>query len=154
MYAFALAAVVVVALAGCGLSWWPGGEDPGLRPTPSSSPAPADPADVDAGGDAIAEALTRFDETARAVIAAEPAASGADFVAALVAAGFDPAAIQVTSDTTTLGDRADSIQFAVRIGEDCLVGQYGPKSDGYLGAVQPGLGAGGCLVGATGSIPG
>jgi hypothetical protein len=32
---------------------------------------------------------------------------------------------------------------------ECLVGQYGPASGGYHGAVRPALGTGGCLVGET-----
>ena len=83
------------------------------------------------------------------MIATNPAAGGRDFIDALVAAGFDKAAMQVTSDTTTIGDPADSIQFAVRFQDECLVGQYGPKSEGYHGAVRPMLGTGRCLDGQT-----
>ena len=98
---------------------------------------------------AASENLATFDLVNQQVIAADPDAGGRDFIDALVAAGFDKAAMQVTSDTTTIGDRADSIQFAVRFQDECLVGQYGPKSDGYHGAVRPLLGTGGCLVGET-----
>ncbi|GAA1061224.1 DUF6993 domain-containing protein [Agromyces bracchium] len=83
------------------------------------------------------------------MLEADAAAGGPAFVDALVEAGFDRGAMQVTSDTTTLGEPADSIQFSVRIGDRCLVGQYGPAAGGYRSAEQPGLGTGGCLVGAT-----
>ena len=98
---------------------------------------------------AASENLAYFDLVNQRVIAANPAAGGRDFIDELVAAGFDRAAMQVTSDTTTIGDPADSIQFAVRFQDECLVGQYGPKSEGYHGAVRPLLGTGGCLVGRT-----
>jgi hypothetical protein len=57
--------------------------------------------------------------------------------------------MQLTADTTTLGAPADSIQFAVGFGPECLIGQFGSKSDGYRSDVRPALGTGGCLVGAT-----
>ena len=63
--------------------------------------------------------------------------------------GFEKAAMQVTADETTLGDPADSVQFAVLFQDECLVGQYGPSSGGYHGAVRPALGTGGCLIGQT-----
>lgn len=98
---------------------------------------------------AASENLAFFDFVNQRVIATNPDARGRDFIDALSAAGFDRAAMQVTADTTTIGDPADSIQFSVRIQNECLVGQYGPKSDGYHGAVRPILGTGACLVGQT-----
>ena len=83
------------------------------------------------------------------MIAADDDAGGRAFVDALTAAGFDKASMQVTADATTIGDPADSIQFSVLVAGECLVGQYGPKSEGYHGAVRPALGTGGCLVGRT-----
>ena len=54
--------------------------------------------------------------------------SGRAYIDALVAAGFDKAAMQVTQDQTTVGNPAESIQFSVRWGEECLVGQVGPAT--------------------------
>ncbi len=84
-----------------------------------------------------------------AVVAADDSASGRDFIDALIAAGFDRDAMQVTADRTTVDLQAGSVQFSVRLGDECLVGQYGPASGGYHGAVRPALGTGGCLVGQT-----
>lgn len=118
-------------------------------PGPSPTPAPdAAPPALRPDGSA-SDNLPYFDAVNLAVIAADDGAGGRALVDALAAAGFDTAAMQVTADTTTIGDRADSIQFAVRFAGECLVGQYGPKSDGYHSAVRPGLGTGGCLVGST-----
>jgi hypothetical protein len=80
--------------------------------------------------------------------APDPSAGGRAFIGAL-AAGFATSAMEVTADTTTIGDPADAIQFAVRFAGECLVGQFGPKSGGYHSAVRPPLGTGGCLVGRT-----
>lgn len=119
------------------------------RPVPSTVAPPGSVEPVLRPELSAAENLAFFDSVNRAVIAADPSAGGRAFIDALVAAGFDRAAMQVTADTTTLGEPADSIQFAVAFGPDCLVGQFGPKSDGYQSAVRPALGTGGCLVGAT-----
>lgn len=119
------------------------------RPVPSTIAPPGSIEPVLRPELSAAENLAYFDSVNRAVIAADPSPGGRAFIDALVAAGFDRAAMQVTADTTTLGEPADSIQFAVAFGPDCLVGQFGPKSDGYQSAVRPALGTGGCLVGAT-----
>lgn len=131
----------------------PTGAPATTSPRPSGAPvssatAEAPPPTLQPEGSA-ADNLPYFDSTNMAVIQADPSAGGRAFVDALAAAGFDKAAMQVTADTTTIGDPADSIQFAVGFAGECLVGQYGPKSDGYHSAVRPALGTGGCLVGST-----
>ena len=65
------------------------------------------------------------------------------------AAGFDKAAMQVTRDTSTVGNPAESIQFSVRWGDECLVGQVGPATGDPVTVVVPGLAEGTCLVGET-----
>lgn len=149
----ALAGALALALTGCT------SPEPSPAPSTASPAAPsAVPSTASPTEDAefvlrpdlpAAENLAFFDSVNRAVIAADPAAGGRAFIDALVAAGFDKEAMQVTADTTTIGDPADSIQFAVVFPPDCLIGQYGPKSDGYRSAVRPVLGTGGCLVGDT-----
>ncbi|MFE5671882.1 DUF6993 domain-containing protein [Agromyces sp. NPDC056523] len=93
--------------------------------------------------------LPYFDAINRAVIDADAGAGGRAFVDALVAAGFEKATMEVTADATTIGDPADSIQFSVRFGEGCLIGQYGPRSEGYHSGVGSALGTGDCLIGET-----
>ena len=87
-----------------------------------------------------AENLAFFDSVNLAVVAANDSAGGRDFIDALTAAGFDRSAMQVTADRTTVDLQAGSVQFSVRLGDECLVGQYGPESGGYHGAVRPALG--------------
>ncbi|UOQ88931.1 hypothetical protein MUN74_16940 [Agromyces endophyticus] len=137
----------VLALAGCTF----GGSTP---PTASQSPSASVPASTAPAAPptlrpelSAAENLEYFNSVNAAVVVANAEAHGRDFIDALVAAGFDKQAMQVTSDETTQGDPADSIQFAVLFQDECLVGQYGPKSGGYHGAVRPALGTGGCLIG-------
>ncbi|WP_395246079.1 DUF6993 domain-containing protein [Agromyces sp. MMS24-K17] len=122
----------------------------GDRPTPSSSTAPVDvPMPTLAPDLSATENLPYFDYVNAGVVAANAGANGRAFIDALVAGGFDKAKMQVTSDTTTLDTPADSIQFSVEFQGECLVGQYGPASGGYHGAVRPLLGTGRCLVGQT-----
>jgi hypothetical protein len=136
------------ALAGCSL----------LSPAPSPSPSPsAEPAAEPTAPAApslqptlsAGENLAFFDSVNQGVIAADGNAGGRAFIDALVAAGFDKAAMQVTGDRTTIDTPADSIQFSVAFQGECLIGQYGPASGGYHGAVRPMLGTGSCLVGQT-----
>ncbi|MBT2499785.1 hypothetical protein J7E25_11835 [Agromyces sp. ISL-38] len=113
------------------------------RPEPTSLPPSLRP-ELSAS-----ENLAYFDTVGIAVATANPAAGGRDFIDALVAAGFDKSQMQVTADRTTVDLQADSVQFSVLFQGECLVGQYGPKSGGYHGAVRPPLGTGTCLVGQT-----
>lgn len=145
------ATATVLALTGCAFFG---------SPTPMASPSAAPSASAPSTTQPAApptlrpeltagENLDYFNAVNAAVVAANAEAGGRDFIDALVAAGFDRAAMQVTSDETTLGDAADSVQFAVLFQDECLVGQFGPKSGGYHGAVRPALGTGGCLIGQT-----
>ena len=150
----ALAAVVVVlGLAGCSLL--PQTTTPSASPVPSvAAPVTSDDPEVTAAPGVrlelpAADNLAFFDSVNLGVVAANDSAGGRDFIDALTAAGFDRTAMQVTADRTTVDLQAGSVQFSVRLGDECLVGQYGPQSGGYHGAVRPGLGHGGCLVGQT-----
>ena len=142
-------AALVVALAACT------GTPPGQ---PSASASPSTPATVRPTPSApptlspqlsAAENLPYFDSVNTAVVAGKADAGGRDFIDALVAAGFDKSQMEVTADRTSVDLQADSVQFAVLFQGECLVGQYGPASGGYHGAVRPPLGTGGCLVGET-----
>ncbi|WP_240642282.1 DUF6993 domain-containing protein [Microbacterium sulfonylureivorans] len=119
-------------------------------PTPSSSPSAtegSDPVLVPEG--TAADNLAVFAAITEAVWASADRAAGRAYVDALVAAGFDKAAMQVTADTSTVGNPAESIQFSVRWGDECLVGQVGPATGDPVAVVVPVLDEGRCLVGAT-----
>jgi len=119
--------------------------------TPAADPAPPPAPTLRPDQDARAN-LAYFDFVASGVVAANPAAGGRDFIDALVTAGFDRARMEVTFDETSAALAADSIQFAVGFDGECLIGQNGPATGGYHGAVMPVLASGTCLVGATRQI--
>jgi len=135
-----LVAVLALTLAGCTEP------PPTPMPLPSGSPTSSSSS---APGDSTSAEKQLFDETNAATVAAGNGANpgGRAFIDALVAAGFDKAAMQVTADKTAIGLDADNIQFAVLIDEDCLVGQFG--NVGYQSAVLPVLSTGKCLIGGT-----
>lgn len=143
-----VAAGVVLAgiLAGCSPTPPAATQKPSASSTPSVT-APAAPTfDPEAPAD---EAVVFFDSVNAATLEANAAADGRAFIDGLVAAGFDKATMEVTSDSTTIGNAADSIQFSVRWGESCLIGQNGAAVGGYHSTVGPLLGSGTCLIGST-----
>jgi hypothetical protein len=117
-----------------------------LTPTPTPSVA-AGPALVPGG--TAAQNLPYFDKVNRATIAANPGAQGRAFIDALVAAGFAKSDMQLTPDMTTIGLKANSIQFSVQLGDTCLIGQYGADAGGYQSTTSATLATGGCLIGQT-----
>lgn len=119
----------------------------------SPSPTSTTPAVVEfhPGGTAQANRAF-FDKVNNATLAAKPSALGRDFIDALVAAGFTKTDMQLTPDTTTIGLKANSIQFSVQMGSSCLIGQNGADAGGYSSQVTPVLGTGGCLIGKTRAI--
>ncbi|NQX27606.1 hypothetical protein HQQ81_09655 [Microbacteriaceae bacterium VKM Ac-2854] len=150
----ASALVIVASLAACTPSADPqpnasADATSSAAPTPVSTPTP-DPVFVPGG--TAEQNKAYFDWSNAKVVAADSAAKGRSFIDSLVAAGFDKAAMEVTPDATSIGLDADSVQFSVKIGEDCLVGQYGPKSGGYHGIVAKPIATGKCLVGQTATI--
>ena len=119
-------------------------ETPAATPTPTQSAAPALVPDGSAEDN-----LPVFTEVTASVWASGEQASGRAYVDALVAAGFDRLAMQVTPDLSTVGNPAESIQFSVLWGEECLVGQVGPATGDPVAVVVPVLAEGMCLVGQT-----
>ncbi|WP_374010768.1 hypothetical protein [Leifsonia sp. LS-T14] len=157
-----LVAGVSVALALAGCTGGTGGTGPTstasgtATPTPgtsapsASAPSTSAPATVGlVPGGTAEQNLAYFDQVNKATLAANPNAQGRDFIDALVGAGFPKADMQVTVDTTTIGLKANSIQFSVRMGDSCLIGQNGADAGGYGSMVTPVLATGTCLVGQT-----
>ncbi len=144
---------LTVVLAGCTPSSNPAPSSAAPSPSVSSATPTAAPTAtagaLDPSGSA-ADNKAFFDSVNQALIASNPGAGGQDFTSNLRTNGFDIAAMQVTPDTTTVGVAADSIQFSVRWGDDCLIGQYGQGH--YESLVAPALGTGACLVGQTRAI--
>lgn len=155
----ALAVVGILALAGC-----TDASDPSVSasatPTmteslaPTATPTPtatAVPALIPEGS--AEDNLPYFETVVATVWAGDDPLAGRSYVDALVAGGFDKAAMQLTNDETTVGNPAESIQFSVLWGDECLVGQIGPATGDPVAVVLPALQDGGsCLIGETRSI--
>ena len=136
--------LVAVALAGC----TSGETAPSPVPTTDgATPAPEPTLTADSTTD---EAKAFFDTTVSRHLDGGGAGDGRTIVDTLTAAGFDKAAMQVTPDSTSIGRAADTVQFSVLWGSDCLVGQTG--ATGFASEVAPVLGTGSCLVGTTRTI--
>ncbi|MCY1717453.1 hypothetical protein OVA26_10895 [Microbacterium sp. SL62] len=153
----ALTLVAVLGFAGCtGESPAPGPVDsatPSVSASPSSTSTPTTPAaPALVPGGTAAQNLPFFTQVVSGVWSGPDQVAGRAYIDALAAAGFDKAAMQVTPDRTTVDNPAESIEFSVRIGDQCLVGQVGPSIGNPVTAVLPGLSSGGCLIGQTRAI--
>lgn len=148
----AVAGALVLALTSCGSTPAPTvSPDADKSPIPTASATPT-PAAYDPDGTAEAN-LPVFRSVATSVWATDKRGSGRAYVDALIAAGFDRAAMQVTNDTSTVGNPAETMMFSVRWGaEECLIGQVGPSTGGVVTTVMPQLAEGRCLVGTTRAI--
>ncbi len=137
-------AVLTFTLAGCVET-----PIPTPTPTPTSTSggtaAPVDP-EIDLDGSAD-DNRAYFDQVNAELIAAGGALDGRAFIDNLVAAGYPKTDMEVTSDRTAINGAADNIQFTVRLGDTCLIGQYG--NIGYASTTAELLTTGRCLVGAT-----
>jgi hypothetical protein len=147
---------VALALAGCSNPQSAVSPPPSSTSAPSpsasasASPIPTGPAAPTLVPDGTAEDnLPVFTTVTAAVWATPDQVTGRAYIDALVAAGFDKSAMQVTYDQSTVGNPAESIQFSVMWDDDCLVGQVGPSTGAPVTVVVPALGEGTCLVGAT-----
>ncbi len=142
--------LVVAPLAGCSLLGLPGGNAASPAATPAPTASPTDSTAVPptlVPGRTAEESRPLFDAVSSGVVAADPGADGRALVDALVAAGFDRAAMEVTDDRTAIGRDVDAVQFAVRTGDGCIIGER--SASGYASVVAPVLGTGRCLVGET-----
>jgi hypothetical protein len=148
----AVAGILVLALAGCVSAPNPSKPTETMvasTPSPTSTPTPTASIPQFLPDGSASDNLPYFDYVNRRVLAQNPNAVGADFINALVAAGFAKADMQVTADRTSVNLPAGSIQFSVKIQGECIIGQNGAGSDGYHSEVTPPLSTGNCLVGDT-----
>ncbi len=151
--ATAAAIALAIALTGCT------SPAPATSPTPASStpvaeasPSPTtveEPVIALVPGGTAEDNLPFFSSVVAGVWASPEQTAGRAYIDALTASGFDKAAMQVTYDESTVGNAAESIQFSVRWGEQCLVGQVGPATGEPVTVVLPALAEGTCLVGDT-----
>jgi hypothetical protein len=151
-----LAAVAAVLLASATLVACTGTPDPApvasdystTSPSSSAEPKPEPDPELVPAGDA--EENSAYFDFVNSSFLADGNPGGQPIIDNLVSAGFDKTAMQVTPDRTPRGTEVDSLQFSVRMGEGCLVGQV--DDSGYTSTVVPALGSGSCLVGNTRAI--
>ncbi len=149
--AIAVAAVVVVALVGC-VPTAPTATTSAAAPTaspsgpPTSSAAVGDQPTINLKGTA-GQNQAYFDQLNQKLIKAGGDLGGRSFIDNLVKAGYPKSAMEVTPDRTTVNLAADNIQFSIRFGTTCLIGQYG--NIGYASDVTKTLGTSRCLSGVT-----
>ncbi|WEK59737.1 MAG: hypothetical protein P0Y60_10145 [Candidatus Microbacterium colombiense] len=144
------ALMLLIGLAACTDAPSP---EPSTSPSasPTASVTPTAPALVPDGS--AEDNLPLFTAVADSVWATGDKGAGRAYVDALVEAGFDRSAMQVTQDASTVGNPAESLQFSVRWGtSECLIGQVGPSTGQVVTAVMPQLAEGRCLIGTTRAI--
>ncbi|CAN5332977.1 hypothetical protein BH11ACT2_BH11ACT2_22550 [soil metagenome] len=118
--------------------------------TPNTTPsAPSTPTLHPDGSAADNTAYFRLVTTRLLARTAKP--TGRELVDNLVMAGFDKANMEVTPDKTAIGLTADAIEFSVKFGTECIVGQKGAEF-GLTVIHVPVLETGTCLVGKTRAI--
>lgn len=142
---------MVVAAAGLLLAACVQGEPmPVPTYTPSGSPEPsasAKPVPVLRPGGTAAQNQQWFDYVNEAHFASHGMGDSVSIVNDLVTEGFIKTDMQITPDRTALNINVDAIQVSVKIGTECLIGQFSPA--GYEGIIAPALSNGTCLIGVT-----
>lgn len=158
--AAALAITIAAALTGCTDSGDPMPTPPAPSTTPSATaisepqpepdtePTPDEPQPPQflPGGTALAN-KDYFDYVSRDLFDRKPNVDTRGIINALVTAGFDKTAMQITKDTTPTGRKPEAIEYSVRAHDDCLIGQWGKNR--YTSYIAPVLANGDCLIGDT-----
>ncbi len=99
------------------------------------------------GGTALAN-HAYFDFINQRLLSVNNNPSGEAIISNLVAAGFAKVDMEITPDKTSqLRRPSDSIEFSVRVGDTCLIGQF--EASSYVSLVGPALSGGRCLIGKT-----
>ena len=150
------AAIVLVAMSLVGCSA-PAEEDPAETaplPVRTDEMRPADPPPEFVPDGSAADNLPVFRHVLQEYADGKSPVEGQPIVDAIVAAGFDRTAMQVTFDRSKTNLVADSIMVSVLIGEDCLIGQVVTADRSVTAAIEPALtdAKNICLIGNTRAI--
>lgn len=138
-----IGAIAVLGLVGC----VPAAPAPTkTAAAPSASASASSGPTIDLAGTA-GQNQAYFDQVNRAFIAAGGDLTGRPFIDNLVKVGYPKVNMELTPDRTSVNLAADNIQFSIRFGTTCLIGQYG--NIGYTSTVTKTLGTSRCLVGTT-----
>lgn len=112
-------------------------------PTPTPTPTPT----LDPAGTAE-ENFEFFESVVKRMAEESGMTDGSVMIQRLVDAGFNKADMELTPNETAIGERSDSVIFAVRFQGECLIGQIFPSWE-WTATRAPMLGTGKCLVGNT-----
>lgn len=102
--------------------------------------------------DSAAQNRAAFDAAITSVLKGNPDSDGPAVAAALQKAGFPMAATQLSASKTSADLQPGSISVGVKVGANCLIGQWGNAVAGYHSSVEPALGSGGCLIGGIAPV--
>jgi hypothetical protein len=150
--ALPVAIVLVATLAGC---------VQGPRPiaTPLPTPIPSGTSTAAAGptynpSGTASDNLAYFNQVGNQLFTSSQASAastqGELIVNWFVAHGFNKQNMEITPDKTSIGLAAWNIDFSVRFGKTCVLGQAG--NVGFQSSVVPILATGKCLIGQTRTI--
>lgn len=148
--AIPLSIALVAVLAGCVQTARPVNTPiptPSAKPSATASATAAVPT-YDPNGTAQ-DNLAYFNKVGHALLDNNPTANtqGETIVDWFVSHGFNKTNMEVTPDKTSIGLAAWNIEFSVRFGKSCLLGQAG--NVGFQSSVLPVLATGKCLIGQT-----
>ena len=147
--ALSLSAVAVLLLAGC-VQNSPKAAPPVVTPTPTASSTAAAIPTYYANGTA-SDNLAYFNKVGKALFSSSQGAAastqGELIVNWFVDHGFNKSNMEVTPDKTSIGLAAWNIDFSVKFGKTCILGQAG--NVGFQSSVVPVLATGKCLIGLT-----
>ncbi len=136
----------VIAMSGCSLL--PNGNKDGapVGSPASSTPAPgAAVAETETPKTAAQELSAKVSDSLQGLTTTSKAPNREQMTAALVAAGADPATVEVSVDITPTGPAVDAIEAAALVDAECVVGQV---RDGAVAVtILPVLESGRCFVG-------
>lgn len=150
MVAVVAAAALALVLTGCVPDPQPTSTSsaPTASETPTPTPTDAPPPALVPNGTA-AENKPFFDYlNNQAITAAGGQPDGPAFINSLRAGGFAVETMELTPDITTVGVKADSVQFSVHAADACLIAQWGAVG-GYTSVIAAPLATGKCFVGQT-----
>jgi hypothetical protein len=152
--AFSCATIAILLLAGCVQSSPKAlPSSPSPKPVPSASSTAAAVPTYSANGTA-SDNLAYFNKVGQALFKSSQASAASSqgelIVNWFVDHGFDKSNMEVTPDKTAIGLAAWNIEFSVKFGKTCILGQAG--NVGFQSSVVPILATGKCLIGQTRTI--
>ena len=152
MIVLPVAVVAIAVLAGCVRGTAPA-KTPIPTPKPTASSTGVTIPTYNPAGTA-SDNLTYFNKVGNELFTSSQASAastqGELIVNWFVAHGFNKKNMEVTPDKTSIGLAAWNIDFSVKFGKTCILGQAG--NVGFQSSVVPILATGKCLIGQTRTI--